>query len=116
MANPLELVIPQTLVGAPFADRLGRLERSSRYEPYERALVGSLIERDRFEKADRCRWAHVSPQMTRAGTSISPRRKASRNALTTRGSKSVPAPLAMTSLASKSDIALRYGRSLVSES
>ena len=49
-------------------------------------------------------------------TSISPNWNAARNASTTCGSKSVDVPLTMMSLASKGDMALRYGRSLVSES
>ena len=46
--------------------------------------------------------------------SSSPFRNATRNASTTFGSKSLPLPSTMMSLASKGDIALRYGRSLVS--
>ena len=51
-----------------------------------------------------------------SGTSICPLRKAATNASTTCGSKSLPAPFMIASLASNGDIALRYGRSLVSES
>ena len=51
-----------------------------------------------------------------SGTSICPLRNAATNASTTCGSKSLPEPFMITSLASNGDIALRYGRSLVSES
>ena len=47
---------------------------------------------------------------------MSPFRKAVRNASTTLGSNSVPAPFTRISLTSNGDIAFRYGRSLVNES
>jgi hypothetical protein len=51
-----------------------------------------------------------------SGTSSLCLRKLDSNAATTRGSKSVPAPLLIVSRASNGEMALRYGRSLIKES
>jgi len=51
-----------------------------------------------------------------SGISISPRRQQVAKASTTSGSKSLPALLTIDSFASKGDMALRYGRSLIRES
>ena len=107
--QPLEVSSVAPLVRAPIGTSGFRTGR----EPARRKTDGegdclSGFRRQEFERAH--------GYTTTVGTSSSPLRNASTNAFTTFGSKSVPDPLRMISLASKGDIALRYGRSLVSES
>ena len=107
--QPLEVSSAAPLVRATIGTggfRPGR--EPARRKPDGEGDCLSGFRRKQFE------WAH--DYTTTVGTSSSPLRNASTNAFTTFGSKSLPDPLTMISLASKGDIALRYGRSLVSES
>jgi len=117
-AEPLQFLDPMAPMDSTLASirlelefPLGRELNSAR-----RLFVFVRTNRDEQRSGRRAHDTTADLQTTTAGTSSSPRRKASRKASTTRGSKSVPEPFAITSRASNSDIAFRYGLSLVIES